>query len=177
MTVKFLCGRWIVNWVRVIIRHRPEPSAPLDCELLCLRFPREFEAIGARVEIDRLQMAKLMEENFVEQESADSECWPLLASARAELLRSLAHAQVLRQSHARRQRTQGNLSPAAIDVAEQPFARTSVIKMDNTKPMPELGREAREHNAHVFLIDVVDAVTARRKHRESQTRFHYCLRR
>jgi hypothetical protein len=71
MTVKFRSGRWIVDWVRVIIRHRPEPSTPLDCELFCFCFPGELEAIGTRMEIDGLQMAELMKENLVEQETAD----------------------------------------------------------------------------------------------------------
>src|SRR5262249_43579308 len=101
--------------------------------------------------------------------------WPLLAPPRAELLRSLTHAQILRQSHARRQRTQGNFSPATIDIAKQPLARTSVIEMDSTKPMPELKRQTAEDNAHVFLVHVVDAVTTRRRHRESKASLHCCL--
>lgn len=59
--------------VRVIKRHRPKPSAPLDCKFFCLRLAGELEAIGTRVEIDGLQMAKLVKENLVEQEAADGE--------------------------------------------------------------------------------------------------------
>src|SRR5436853_7812394 len=112
-------------------------------------------------------MAKLMKENLVEQESANCECRPLLAAPRAELLRRLAHAQIFRQSHARRQRAEGNFSPAVIDICKQPFACTSVIEMNRTKPMPEFSWQAAEDNTHILLVHMVDAVTARRHHRES----------
>jgi hypothetical protein len=112
-------------------------------------------------------MAKLVKEYLIKQEAADGEYWPFVAAQRAELLRSLAHAQVLGQSHARRQSTEGNFSPAAIDIAKKPFARTSVIEMDATKAMPDFNWQTAEDNAHVLLVHMVDAVTTRRRHRES----------
>jgi hypothetical protein len=117
-------------------RLRPGPGAPLDREFLRQSLARELEPTGARVLIDDLQVAQLVQEHVVEQEAANGERRPLPARPRTKLLGGLAHAKGLCQPRAWRQSTQSNFAPAAVDIAEHTRASAAVVEVDHAQPPP-----------------------------------------
>jgi transcriptional regulator with XRE-family HTH domain len=168
---QLLGGRSVVDRIRVIEGLRPESVAPLYCELLRQPLPRELEARRAGG-VDELQVSQFVKEHVVEQKPTDGQSGPFSARLRTELLGRLSHAQDLRQSHPRRQGTQSNFPPPAVDVAEQTPASATVVEVNGPEPPPQLKRQPTQNDAHVFLADVMDAISPGGGHGEFDPRHH-----
>jgi hypothetical protein len=108
-----------------------------------------------------LQVAQLVKEDVIEDESADGQFGPFLASLRAILLGRLTPAENARACDPGRQRAEGDLAPAVVDVSEDPSAYAPIVEVDGAESLPEMRRQAAQDDADVAFVDVVDAVATR----------------
>jgi hypothetical protein len=125
---------------------------------------------------DKLQMPKFMKKHLVEKKAAYRYRRPFPAWNSTKLLRSMAPAKVLRQAHARRKCAQSNFAPTTVDITEQTGTSTAVVEVDGAKPTVQIERQTAKDDAHVFLADMVDTVSAGGRHCEFDVSKHYCGR-
>ena len=136
-----------------------------------------LETNRTRILIYELQMPELVEEHVIEHESSDSQRRPLATSLSPKLLGSLASHKESRKADAGWQSTKSNLSMSAVDITQSACAPTPIIEVDRTNLTPEFYREATQQDANVCLIDVMDSIRARNRHRKFNMGIHTCLRR
>jgi hypothetical protein len=75
-----------VNRIAMGERFRPQHTAPVHREFLSQLFVAEFEAIGAGILMDKLQVSKFVEKHVIKHESANGEYGPLCSTSSPELL-------------------------------------------------------------------------------------------
>jgi len=148
-----------VNWVGMDERLRPQPVAPLHSERLSQFFAGELETQGRRILIGELQVPEFMEKHIIEHEPADGQRWPFIASSGSELLGRLTSHEESRQAQTRRQSTQSDIPTTSVHIAENARAAAPIVEVDTTEASPEFHGKTAQHNAHVFLIDIMDSVS------------------
>ena len=136
-------------------RLRPQPLAPLDRETLSQFFVCELEANGPSLLINRLQVSECVKKYVVEHESADGQRSPFVASSSPKLLGRLTSHEASRQAHAGRQSTKSDLSTSTVDVAENARTAALIVEVDSTDSTPDFDRKTAQHDAYVFLVDVM----------------------
>jgi hypothetical protein len=124
--------------------------------------------------VDDLQVTQLVKEDVIEGESADGQFGPFLASLCAILLGRLPPAENARACDPGRQRAEGDLAPAVVDVSEDPSADAPIVEMDGAQPLLEVGRQAAQDDADVVFIDVVDAIAGGLVDIETNLGCHAC---
>src|ERR1700722_4058922 len=103
-----------------------------------------------------------MEKNVIKHESTNGKRRPFLASPCSEFLRPLPHSQRLGEAHPRRLSAQCDVTAPEIDISENARPTAPIIEMHRAQTLPYFDRKPVEYDAHVRLIHIVNAVSARR---------------
>src|SRR5215472_16350381 len=138
----------------------PQAFAPLHGECLRQFFSRESQSLGTAISVDELQVSEFMQEHVIEDETPDCKQRPFLTTLGAELPGCLALHQGARETYAPRQRAERNLTLARVYVAQYSCAAAAIIEVHGAETLPQLARKTGQHNADIFLRDVVDPVAA-----------------
>lgn len=149
-----------MDWIGVGKWRCPQAFAPLHGECLRQFFSRESQSLGAAIGVDELQVSEFMQEDVIEDETPDRKQRPFVTTLGAELPGRLALHQGARQAYARRQRAESNLTGAPVYVAQYSWAAAAIIEVHGAETLPQLARKTGQHNADIFLRDVVDPVAA-----------------
>ena len=148
-----------MNRVGMDERLRQQPVAPLHSERLSQFFAGELETHGRRILIDELQVPELMEKHVIEHEPADGQRWPFMASSGSELFGRLASHEESRQAQTRRQSTQSDFPTSSVHISENARAAAPIVEVDTTETSPVFHGKTAQHDAHVFLSDIMDSIS------------------
>jgi hypothetical protein len=102
-----------------------------------------------------------VQKHVVEHETANGQCWPLLATFGSELLRCLALRESSFQAHAGRESTESDFPQSLVDVAESAGTAAPIIEVNHAHAMPYFDGKAAQDDAHVLRVYVVDSIRAR----------------
>jgi hypothetical protein len=155
-----------MNWVGMGEGRRPQPAAPLRREHLGQFLASKSEALRRCISIDQLQVPELVQKHVIKHESANCQCWPLLATFGSELLRGLAFRESSLQAHAGRQSTESDFPSSRVDIAESACTTAPIIEVDGAHAMPHFDGKTAQDDTHVLRVYVVDSVGTWRKRRK-----------
>src|SRR5262245_55313221 len=153
-------NRRVVNRVEMIKVFCPELPAPSVRELLRALLSRKAQPLALRLFIDHLQVAHLMQKNFVQKKSADRQQRPLLSALCAELLAPLSWRQSACKAQARRKRADGDIAAPFVYVAQKPIASGLVVEVNGAQSLPGHFRQAAQDHHHVCFSQIVSPAAA-----------------